>query len=218
MTDAKRQQLVDLAPRWAVDPGGPWTVDHLASAFGRRAPLHLDIGVGDGAATRAWAEATPEADVLAVELHRPGTARLLGELESDGPPNVRVAMADATTVLAEVDPASIAHVRVLFPDPWPKRRHVERRLVDRPFIVAVVRALAPGGTLHLATDWSDYAEQMRTVVAGEPRLVARPDRTEGDGGPWRSARPARPVTAYERRGLDAGRTITDLVWVRVPDA
>ncbi|WP_421121928.1 tRNA (guanosine(46)-N7)-methyltransferase TrmB [Aquihabitans daechungensis] len=217
MTDGKRVQLIELGPRWTVDPAGPWTAAALAAAFGRIAPLHLDIGVGDGASTRHWAHAVPEADVLAVELHRPGVSRLLGQLDATGPANVRVAMADACVVLQELEPGSIAHLRVLFPDPWPKRRHVARRLVDRAFVAAAADALAPGGVLHLATDWTDYADQMRSMAATEPRLVPRPDGPAGATGAWQSPRPDRPVTAYERRGVTAGRTITDLIWERRSD-
>jgi tRNA (guanine-N7-)-methyltransferase len=215
MTDAKRELLVELAPRWGVDPDGPWTARHLADTFGRRAPIHVDIGVGDGAATRAWAAAIPEADVVAIELHRPGVSRLLAELEADGPSNVRVAMADACAVLAAIEPGSVAHLRVLFPDPWPKRRHVARRLVDRDFARDASSALAIGGRLHLATDWSEYADHMRTMVATEPRLEPRPDLGDATAPTWSSRRPDRPVTAYERRGLEAGRSVTDLVWERV---
>lgn len=218
MTDGKRALLVDLAPRWGVDPSGPWTADHLATAFGRAAPLHLDIGVGDGAATRDWAATHPEADVLAVELHRPGVSTLFAELEAGGPDNIRVAMADACEVLAGLDAGSVDHLRVLFPDPWPKRRHVERRLVDRTFAADAATALAVGGTLHLATDWADYAEHMRTMVATDTRLRPQPAAGAASDGPWRSPRPDRPITAYERRGLHAGRTVTDLVWVRVDGA
>jgi tRNA (guanine-N7-)-methyltransferase len=219
MSEAKRTALVELAPRWTVDPDGPWTAEHLAEAFGRTAPLRLDIGVGDGDATRAWAAAAPEADVLAVELHRPGVSRLLVDLEAGGPPNVRVAMADACAVLAGLQAASVHQIRVLFPDPWPKRRHVARRLVDRDFARAAASALAPGGTLHLATDWAEYADHMRTVIATEARrLEPRPARDADPAGAWRSDRPERPITAYERRGLAAGRTVTDLVWTRTTSA
>jgi tRNA (guanine-N7-)-methyltransferase len=214
MTDRKRTQLTELVPRWAVDPDGPWTRRDLATAFGRAGVLYLDIGVGDGTATRSWAEETPTADVLAVELHQPGVAHLLGELEARGPANIRVAMADATVVLAALEPGSVGHLRVLFPDPWPKRRHVARRLVDRVFLAAAAEALTPGGILHLATDWTDYADQMRSMSRTEPRLLPRPEPETDVTGPWRSARPDRPVTAYERRGLAAGRTITDLIWER----
>jgi tRNA (guanine-N7-)-methyltransferase len=215
MTDAKRAVLVDLAPRWTLPPDSPWTTEHLAAAFGRRGPFHLDIGVGDGVATRAWAAAAPDADVVAIELHRPGVSRLLTELDADGPANVRVAMADACTVLADLEPGSITQIRVLFPDPWPKRRHVARRLVDPAFARAAADATAPGGRLHLATDWADYADHMRTALATEPRFAPRPDGAPPDPeAGWRSPRPERPVTAYEQRGLDAGRTITDLIWER----
>jgi tRNA (guanine-N7-)-methyltransferase len=142
--------------------------------------------------------------VLALELHRPGIAALLGALEAEGPPNVRVAEADALAVLGALTPRSVTAVRLLFPDPWPKRRHVKRRMVDRAFVGQVAELLAPGGELHLATDWDDYAEHVRTTVAGEPRLVAE---SEGE-------RPPRPVTAYEARGQRAGRTITDLRYRR----
>lgn len=214
MTDAKRALLVDLAPRWGLDPGGPWTADRIAAAFGRTAPLRLDIGVGDGVATRAWAAADPAVDVVAIELHRPGVSTLFAALEAGGPANVRVAMADACEVLAALDPGSVDHLRVLFPDPWPKRRHVERRLVDRTFATAAADAIRVGGTLHLATDWAEYAEHMRTVLAAEGRFAPLSDGGPPDGT-WRSPRPDRPVTAYEQRGLDAGRTVTDLLWTRI---
>jgi tRNA (guanine-N7-)-methyltransferase len=123
-------------------------------------------------------------------------------------------MADACLVLAALDPESVAHLRVLFPDPWPKRRHVERRLIDRAFVRAAAAAIAPGGVLHLATDWTDYADQMRSLAATDVRLLPQPVRGTAATGSWRSPRPDRPVTAYERRGLTAGRTITDLIWQR----
>lgn len=216
MTEAKRVQLRDLAPRWAVDPDGPWTSAQLASSFGQSAPLHVDIGVGDGAATRHWAIDRSSANVLAVELHRPGVARLMADLDREGPPNVRVAMADACVVLRELDAGSVTELRVLFPDPWPKRRHVERRLVDRTFVADAANALAPGAVLHLATDWADYADHMRAMVATDTRLAPEPEPGSAPAGEgaWRSRRPDRPVTAYERRGLEAGRTITDLRWRR----
>lgn len=203
-SSAKVEALATLGPRWSVPATGPWTAAALSERFGRSGPIFLDIGPGNGVATRAWAAERPDALVIAIELHRPGIARLLTDLEDDGPPNVRVAEADAVAVVDAVDAGSIAEVRVLFPDPWPKRRHVTRRLVDRAFVGAVGDALAPGGHLHLATDWADYAEHMRTMVATDRRFEPRPGE-----------RPPRPVTAYERRGIDLGRAITDLVYERV---
>ncbi|MGN6695596.1 MAG: tRNA (guanosine(46)-N7)-methyltransferase TrmB [Aquihabitans sp.] len=196
----KAAVLRDLGPAWTLpadDPAGPWTADG-----GRPGPLLVDIGVGSGEATRAWAASAPEARVLAIELHRPGLAKLLTALDAEGPANVRVVEADALELLAHLDDASVAGIRVLFPDPWPKRRHVERRMVDRAFVGLAARVLEPGGTLHLATDWADYADHMRSMVATDPRFELQ----EGAG------RPDRPVTAYEQRGLDVGRRITDLVY------
>jgi tRNA (guanine-N7-)-methyltransferase len=189
-------------------PGdGPWDAQTLAGAFGSAGPLFIDVGVGDGRATRAWADEHPQACVLAIELHRPGIARLLTDLEAHGPPNVRVVEADALAVLDALDRGSVAAIRLLFPDPWPKRRHMKRRLVDRGFVQRAADLLAPGGTLHVATDWADYAEHVRTAVATEPRFAPVAD----------AGRPPRPTTTYESRGLRAGRTILDLVHRRLPD-
>lgn len=233
MSDSKRNTLATLGPTWMVEPalvlgsGEPadsWGRDlaaRLDEVFGRTAPRMLDIGVGTGEATLAWAAEHPDHDVMAVELHLPGIARLLASGHGAGITNVRVLEADVTRLLALVaggpdDPAPFTQVRVLFPDPWPKKRHVDRRLVDGHFIGRITDLLAVGGALHLATDWPPYADQMRAVIATEPRLEPQVDEAEdgegADGGAvWRSERPPRPVTAYERRGLDAGRPITDLV-------
>lgn len=194
--------LADLGPTWSLPAEGPWDASTLERAFGRRGPVLVDVGVGSGTATRAWAQGHPEALVVALELHRPGIAKLLTALDTEGPANVRVVEADALGVIDQLDAGSAAAIRVLFPDPWPKRRHVERRLVDRAFVALAARVLRLGGQLHLATDWADYAEHMRTMVATEPRFVL-------DDG---AGRPDRPVTAYEQRGIDAGRTIVDLVY------
>lgn len=213
MSEAKRDALSTLAPRWSVTE--PLRAPTLDVAFGRAAPRLLDVGVGTGEATRDWAARHPDHDVVAVELHRPGLARLLRALAEEGPPNVRVLEADVTALVADLaalavpgsgdaagSPPPVVHaVRVLFPDPWPKRRHRHRRLVDAAFVTAVADLLPVGGWLHLATDWDDYALQMREALRHEPRLVV-----DLDGG-----RPERPVTTYEGRGLAAGRHITDLV-------
>ena len=200
---AKESALRDLLPRFAASTAGPLPATWLEEAR-HDGPVALDVGVGDGAATRAWARARPELLVVAVELHRPGLAKLLVALDEEALGNVRVIEADAVELLARCEPATVAAIRLLFPDPWPKRRHVARRMVDRSFAAAAASALAPGGELHLATDWDDYAEHARTMVAAEPRLA--PERPE--------RRIDRPVTAYEARGMAAGRAITDLVWRR----
>lgn len=224
MTEAKRSALRDLGVRWILDVEAVAATGGLATAFGRAAPIMVDIGGGTGEATLAWALDHPDRNVLAVEVHRPGLVRLLRALDAGGPPNVRGSEADATTLLGTLPAGSIAQVRVLFPDPWPKRRHVGRRLVEPGFVRRAADLLEPGGVLHLATDWPDYADQMRASVATDPRL--RPDLDGIDGaGPvlpgtgrpvrWWSHRPDRPVTVYEQRGLDAGRPIKDLIARRV---
>lgn len=237
MSDAKRASLVDLGPRWMVAEEEALDPSVLVAAFGRQAPRLLDVGGGTGDATLAWAEAHPDHDLVALELHRPGIVQLVRRLEADGPANVRVAEADVTRLLPGPHPGSLAGIRVLFPDPWPKRRHLDRRLVDAGFVRAATDLLAVGGVLHLATDWPPYADQMRLALAADHRLdvevvldadegageqvaivaatdvatVAPPPPEPGLPPPWRSPRPARPVTRYEQRGLDAGRPIVDLV-------
>ncbi len=218
MSDAKRTALAELLPRWVVD--APLTPTELDDAFGRSAPRLLDVGVGTGEATRAWAAGHPDHDVVAVELHRPGLARLLQELEADGPSNVRVLEADATRVVTHLvelrdhgTAPSFQAVRVLFPDPWPKKRHRPRRLVDEVFTGDVADLLVEGGWLHVATDWDDYAVQVHAALRSDTRWELEVDHAVPAGGPLveSSARPDRPVTTYERRGLEAGRRITDLV-------
>lgn len=230
MTQARTAALVELGPTWMLDPAvveGPAAgADALHAAFGRRVPLLLDVGVGNGDATRAWAAANPGRDVVAVELHRPGIVNLLRCLDAEGPANVRILEADVTLVVPALPAGAFEAVRVLFPDPWPKRRHHKRRLVDPAFVAAATDLLVVGGVLHLATDWLDYADAMRVALAAEGRLEWVVDHDDGpaldpEGVPidfpdrWRSSRPPRPVTVYEGRGLEAGRSVTDLVARRV---
>jgi len=205
MSATKARALVELAPRYALgdaaaSPLGTW----LDRSFGRRAPRLLDVGTGTGEATVAWARAHPDQDVVAVELHRPGLARLLAGIDAAELDNVRVHEGDARDLLAGAGPGDLSAVRVLFPDPWPKRRHWPRRLVDGAFVARVADVLAPGGVLQVATDWAPYAEQVRAVLAAERRL----------GSPS-AARPDRPVTAYEAAARAAGRPVVDLVTHRL---
>lgn len=177
-----------------------------AAWFGRAAPLVLEIGSGMGESTAALAVAAPELDHVAVEVFEPGLAQLLMRIEDAGLANLALLRGDAVDLLRErVPPASLAEVRILFPDPWPKRKHRKRRLVQPEVVALVASRLAPGGVLHMATDWDDYATQMHAVGAGEPLLtggrVARPD--------WR------PVTKFEERALVEGRDVHDLRFRRV---
>lgn len=202
VTSTQRGALDRLWPRYGLLVDGR-PLD-LAALFGRRAAVVVEIGFGMGEATVAMAAADPSTDVLAVDVHTPGQGNLLSRLDAAGLTNLRVADGDATTLLREmVGPATLAGVRVFFPDPWPKTRHVKRRLVDDAFAALVADRLADGGLLHVATDMPAYADQVRSVIGAQPRL--RPVTP-----PWR------PTTKFERRGIDAGRPPIDLAARRRP--
>jgi len=176
-----------------------------AAWFGRAAPLILEIGSGMGESTAALAAAEPDVDHLAVEVFEPGIAALL--MRATELTNLVVLRGDAVTLLSEKVPeASLAGIRIFFPDPWPKRRHHKRRLVQPAFVALAATRLQPGGTLHMATDWADYAEQMRAVADAEPRLVGG----EVPRPPWR------PVTKFEARARAEGRDVHDFVYRRPP--
>ena len=177
----------------------------LPDWFGRQAPLIVEIGSGVGEATAALAAARPAYDVLAFEVWRPGVADGLGRVADAGATNVRFCSVDAVWSMEHlVGPASLAELWTFFPDPWPKTRHHKRRLVTPEFARLAASRLTPGGWWRLATDWEDYAEQMMAVLDAEPAL-------EGGVVPrWDD----RPVTRFERKGVAAGRSITDLAYVR----
>ncbi|MGL5830287.1 MAG: tRNA (guanosine(46)-N7)-methyltransferase TrmB [Angustibacter sp.] len=177
--------------------------EQLHRLFGRSADLVLDIGFGDGVATLAMAQAQPQRDILAVELYPAGVAQLLAQLTAHQIPNVRVITADARHVLAAIPERSLAEVRVFFPDPWPKARHHKRRLLGPAVIASIAARLRPGGLLHVATDWADYAEQIAELLQAEPLLIPRPGQ-----------RGLRPVTRFEQRAHEADRDCTDLWAIR----
>ena len=186
-----------------------------AAWFGRRAPLRLEIGSGMGETTAALAEAEPDANHVAVEVYPPGLAQLAMRAEERELANLRLLRADALDVLSDlVAPGTLAGLRVYYPDPWPKRRHHKRRLVQPATVALMASRLAPGATLHLATDVADYAEHMREVTAAEPLLtLAEPD-AEG----WTPRPPWRPRTKFETRAEAEGRPSRDLVLVRTGSA
>jgi tRNA (guanine-N7-)-methyltransferase len=190
-----------VIPDAAVDDGG----FELADWFGRTAPLIAEIGPGVGEATGVLAAARPDHDVLALEVWRPGVASGLAEVAAAGASNVRFSTVDAAWFLRHLVPeAGLEELWTFFPDPWPKKKHHKRRLVQPEFARLAATRLRPGGTWRLATDWADYAAQMRDVLDAEPLL------TGGVVERWAE----RPVTKFERKGLAAGRTITDLAYVR----
>ena len=177
----------------------------MVSWFGRKAPLIVEIGSGVGEATAALAATRPAYDVLAFEVWRPGVADGLARVIDAGATNVRFCSVDAVWSMQHlVAEGSLAELWTFFPDPWHKTRHLKRRMVNPDFARLAASRLAPGGAWRLATDWTDYAEQMVEVLDGEPSL---------DGGVvprWDE----RPVTKFERKGVAAGREITDLAYIR----
>ncbi|HNQ58501.1 MAG: tRNA (guanosine(46)-N7)-methyltransferase TrmB [Burkholderiales bacterium] len=178
----------------------------LDAAFGRRAPKILEIGFGMGETTAAIAAAHPENDYLGIEVHTPGVGSLLKLIGERGLANLRLIQHDAVDVLRNmIPPASLDGAHIFFPDPWPKKRHHKRRLVQTDFVALLASRLKPGGYLHLATDWQEYAEQMLAVLCAEPQLentaagyAARPDY--------------RPQTKFETRGLKLGHGVWDIVF------
>lgn len=181
--------------------------------FGRAAPLLLEIGSGMGETTAQLAEAAPEVNYLAVEVYQPGLAQLLLRAEAMGLTNLRLLRGDAVDLLTEhLVPGSLAGVRIFFPDPWPKKRHHKRRLVQPDFVALVASRLAPGAALHLATDWAEYADQMMEVLSGEPLLR---NRHADEPGGWAPRPPWRPLTKFEARAREEGRISRDLIFERV---
>jgi tRNA (guanine-N7-)-methyltransferase len=206
MGSGQLRALAELAPRFVL----PFQATPLdaAAVFGRAAPLVVEIGFGMGAATAAMALSRPEADFLGIEVHEPGVGALLQRIESEALGNLRIVRHDAVEVFnTMLAPASLHSVLVFFPDPWPKKRHWKRRLIQPEFVALLASRLAPGGVLHCATDWQDYAEQMLEVLSAEVTLV----NTASGYAP----RPAyRPLTKFEQRGVALGHGVWDLVFTR----
>jgi tRNA (guanine-N7-)-methyltransferase len=191
---------------WVIpDEGVDGPGFRLADWFGREAPLIVEIGSGVGEATGVLAAARPAYDVLALEVWRPGVAASLAEVAAAGATNVRFCSVDAVWTLEHlVAPGRLAELWTFFPDPWPKTRHHKRRLVDASFGALVATRLARGACWRLATDWAGYAGQIQSVLDAQPGLAG------GVVPRWDE----RPVTKFERKGVEAGRTITDLCYWR----
>ena len=207
-TSAAQTRAVEtLLPRFGVayqtEP-----VD-LVALFGRVAPTVLEIGFGMGETTARIAQALPDTDFLGIEVHKPGVGALLRLIEESALANVRIVQHDAVEVVRNMIAAeSLAGIHVFFPDPWPKKRHHKRRLIQPPFVAMLASRLRPGGYVHLATDWDEYAQQMLEVLAAEPLL-----RNTADGF---APRPVyRPLTKFEQRGLGLGHGVWDLVFRRI---
>jgi len=208
-SEAQQRAFEQHWPRFGVEyRGKPQDLDAL---FGRDAPRVLEIGFGNGEALRAAARQDASFDYIGIEVHAPGVGRLLNALAEDGSEHVRVYHHDAVEVLQhEIADGALTQIRIWFPDPWHKKRHHKRRLIQPEFAGLLVRKLRVGGVLHLATDWEAYAEQMWEVLDAVPELR----NTAGPSGhvprpPWRVE------THFERRGVKRGHGVWDLVYTRV---
>jgi tRNA (guanine-N7-)-methyltransferase len=200
-TPSQQRALGDLLPRFGI----PFSDSFLDAKrlFERTAPIVVEIGSGMGETTAEIAQAHPETDYVAIEVHGPGVGSLLKKIEALGLKNLRVIRHDAVEVLGQmIADGSLAGIHLFFPDPWPKKRHHKRRLLQPPFAALAARKLAPGGYFHAATDWAEYAEQMAAVLSAEP-LLEKADQVKN-----------RPVTKFERRGLGLGHPVRDLLFLR----
>jgi tRNA (guanine-N7-)-methyltransferase len=198
--------LAELGPRFRL-PFQAQPADWPA-VFGRDVPRVLEIGFGMGQATAQIAAAQPELDFIGVEVHEPGVGALLREIGERGLTNLRIVQHDAVAVLQQmVAPGALAGVHIYFPDPWHKKRHHKRRLIQPEFVALLASRLAPGGWLHCATDWQEYAEQMLAVLGAEPTLA--------NTAPGYADKPAmRPLTKFEARGLRLGHGVWDLMFTK----
>lgn len=206
MTKGQQRAWDLLWPRYGV-PYAPEPLN-LSDLFGNDNPVWLEIGFGMGQSLAQMAESRPEENFLGVEVHKPGVGALLMEVEKRGLTNVRVSNHDAVEVVRDqLPPESLAGIMVFFPDPWHKKRHHKRRLIQPPFVELLASRLRPGGLLHLATDWEDYAEQMLEVCEAEPSLenVAGP-------GLYHPRPDWRPLTKFEQRGQRLGHGVWDLLY------
>jgi tRNA (guanine-N7-)-methyltransferase len=212
ITAAQERALHELWPRYGVDlPADDAALLLLPTLFGREAACTLEIGFGNGEYLLARALAEPQRDFLGVEVHQPGMGHLLLAATKAGATNLRVIGHDAVEVLPHIAPGALEEVLLLFPDPWPKKRHHKRRIVQPAFVQLVAERLRAGGRFHLATDWEPYAQEMLRVLHGCALLR----NGAADGG--FAARPAdRAATRFEHRGARLGHVVRDLEFERSP--
>ncbi|OQX15168.1 MAG: tRNA (guanosine(46)-N7)-methyltransferase TrmB [Thiothrix lacustris] len=206
VTKAQEEALVDLWPIFGIEPGA--TALDIPALFGRVAPVTLEIGFGNGASLAHMAAAAPERDFIGIEVHTPGVGHLLKLIGEQGLQNVRVMNTDAVEILQQRLPAqSLDRVQLFFPDPWHKKKHHKRRIVQLPFVSLLASRLQTGGVFHMATDWEHYAAHMAAVMhtstdfvnlAPTPPYSPRPD--------------TRPLTKFENRGLKLGHGVWDLLY------
>lgn len=205
MTPGQKRALEVLWPKYGIDPGaGPLDLD---AQFGRSAPRYVEIGFGMGSSLLEMAAAHPENDYLGIEVHRPGVGTLLINVEKQDIDNLRVICADAVEVLKNTIPDhSLDGINLFFPDPWHKKKHHKRRILQPAFVSLIAEKLKPGGCFHMATDWEEYAQQMMEVMNQAPGFR----NLAGDN--QFSERGERPLTKYEQRGQRLGHGVWDLVF------
>ena len=210
MSPAQVRAYEDLLPRLGIEYA-PQPLD-FAQVFGRQAPVVVEIGFGMGETTARIAEAMPGTNFLGLEVHAPGVGALLKLVGEKQLANVRVIRHDAVEVMQNmIAPASLAGIHVFFPDPWPKARHHKRRLIQSACVALLASRLAPGGYLHCATDWEEYARQMLEVLSADPQLI--------NAANGFAAKPAyRPLTKFEARGLKLGHGVRDVLFRQMPGA
>jgi len=207
LTDAQRRASAELLPRFGI-PYSREPLD-LDRVFGRAAPKILEIGFGMGETTARIAASHPGNDYLGIEVHAPGVGSLLQRIAASGLSNVRIIQHDAVEVLESmIAQACLDGVHVFFPDPWPKKRHHKRRLIQPPFVALLASRMKQGAYVHVATDWEDYAQQIMEVLSIEPLLA-----NTADGYAPRPGQ--RPLTKFEDRGLKLGHGVWDLMFRRI---
>ncbi|NNM83583.1 MAG: tRNA (guanosine(46)-N7)-methyltransferase TrmB [Burkholderiales bacterium] len=207
VSNAQQRAHDNLLPLFGIEYTGE-PLD-LAAAFGRNAPVILEIGFGMGESTAAIAEAHPELDFLGIEVHTPGVGSLLKQIRERNLQNLRIIQHDAVEVLEKMIPdGALSGVHIFFPDPWPKKRHHKRRLIQAPLVSLLGRKLAEGGYLHAATDWVEYAEHILETLRAEPAL-------ENTAADYAMKPQYRPLTKFEARGIRLGHEVRDIVFRKI---
>jgi len=209
LTKGQLRALDELLPQFGIEQRDQ-LID-LPGLFGREAETVIEIGFGNGASLAQMAKANPELNYIGIEVHRPGVGNLLLQIEQDGIRNLRVICADAVEVLEQMIPnVSLHRVQLFFPDPWHKKKHHKRRIVQKPFVELLRQKLNIGGVFHMATDWQDYAEHMMMVMSEAEGVV-----NQSGGGEYAERPDYRPLTKFEQRGHRLGHGVWDLLFERI---
>ncbi|GAB4295969.1 MAG: tRNA (guanosine(46)-N7)-methyltransferase TrmB [Methylophaga sp.] len=209
LTPGQQKALDELWPAFGIEDSDE-PLD-MTTLFGRNAPVVLEIGFGNGASLAEMAKNQPDHDFIGIEVHRPGVGQLLKSIETEALDNVRVACTDAVAFLkTRIQDNSLDRIQIFFPDPWHKKRHHKRRIIQPAFVNVLADKLKAGGHLHLATDWQDYADQMLADISGNQRFL-----NCGDESGFIERPDYRPVTKFEQRGQRLGHGVWDLLFKRV---